>query len=529
MSYTGRNSFWLFLTAAIIALAGASGCTPKQPKQRMFEQWKARAERSQPIISRQKPRAGSPAASRPRPAPAKKEMAADSLPPLPTRNISVRFVNDDLVNVLRALGRMAGQNILINPGVTGTVNAHIENTPWNVVFTGLINSYGLVLRREGRLLRVMTVDDMKKQVERTALEKEQEQVAPLVTRVFPIEFANPDEISESIRPLLSKNSDGSPRGSLAVDRHSRSLIINDTEENMGQLTGLIIELDQPTPQILIEAHIVETSQDTARELGVQWGGYWKESLSDNRAIALTPGGINGETDATTGVTTYNAGVLGNSRTGIGNQGFAVDLPAAALGGFQPAAFGFMHFSSSGNILEMQLSALQKQGKVNILSEPSIVTLDNNEAVIESGRDIPYQTIENNSVKIEYKEASLKLTVTPHVISDSLIKLNIHAKKDEVDFSNSVAGNPMIIKKQAQTQLIVENGATVVIAGLSKERKSSGDIGVPGLKNLPFFGWMFKNDSRSAEFEEILIFITPKVLTERPAAVTAAETAGQSEQ
>ncbi len=529
----------LIASLALIVLGG--GCTPQQPTPGMFEEWKARAERSQPVLRPvarpQARRSGqtigaatspttSPSDEQPRAEPQKSRRAAESFR-LPTQKISVRFVNDDLVSVLRALGRMANQNILINPGVSGTVNAHIENTPWDVVFTGLIDSYGLVLRQDGDLLRVLTVEDVKKEVEREALEKQKTQVAPLVTRVFPIEYANPNEIAESVKPMLSKDDEGKERGSITVDRHSRSLIVTDTDETLQAMSELIGKLDRPTPQILIEAHIVETSQDTARELGIQWGGFWRESLAANRGIALTPGGISGVTDPDTGITTYQAGSWGQNRTGIGSQGFAVDLPAQQLGNFEPASFGFMLFNNAGDILEMQLSALQKEGKVNILSEPSIVTLDNNEAVIESGRDIPFQTIEDNTVKIEYKEASLKLTVTPHVISDSLIKLDLHAKKDEVDFTQSVGGNPTIIKKQAHTQLLVEDGATVVIAGLSKERTSKGQTGVPGLKDLPILGRLFKNDSNSSDFEEVLIFITPRVLTEKsvagvsPASVPAA--------
>ena len=164
------------------------------------------------------------------------------------------------------------------------------------------------------------------------------------------------------------------------------------------------------------------------------------------------------------------------------------------------------------MLDIQLSALQQAGKVNILSRPSIATLDNNEAIIESGAEIPYQTVEDGEVKVEYKEATLKLTVTPHVISDNMVRLSILANKDEVDTSRTVLGNPYIIKKRAKTQLIVMDGTTVVIAGLSKERNTTGKYGVPGLKDVPGLGWLFKNSSSAAEFEDLLIFITPRILT-----------------
>ncbi len=514
---------------ALLALSLLAGCQParQQAAPGMFEEWKARAERSRPVVPVHPQQRG----QRPTPIPAagreagtappspdaavsaedREAKKADPRQDLPSQKVSVRFVDDALPTVLRALARMAGQNVLISPNVTGTVNLHIENMPWDVVFTGLIDAYGLILRRDGRLLRVLTVDDVKQEVERQGLEQQKTEVAPLHTRAFPIEYADPAEIAAALSPMLSKDGDGKERGSISVNQHARSLVVTETEDNMARMAALIATLDRPTPQILIEAHIVETSQDTARELGIQWGGFWRESLAADRTLALTPGGVGGVTDQTTGFTTYQAGTKGQNRTGIGTQGFGVDLPAQAMGNFEPASFGFLLFNNSGDILDMQLSALQKEGKINILSQPSIVTLDNNEAVIESGRDIPFQTIEDNTVKIEYKEATLKLTVTPHVIADTLIKLDLEAKKDEVDFTQSVGGNPTIIKKQAHTQLLVEDGATVVIAGLSKERTSRGQTGVPGLQDLPILGRLFRNDTNSSDFEEVLIFITPHIL------------------
>ena len=460
-----------------------------------YDEWKVRAKSSRPYLdSKHEQRVTYEGARQPEKPEPKPQLAKPI--DLPTQKISVRFIGNDVADVLRALGRMANQNILINPGVSGKVNANIANTPWNVVFTGLINSYGLILRQEGSLLRVMTVDDFKRQVERQSLQLEQTQVAPLVTKVINIEFSNPEEIAASVRPMLSKDKKGNPRGTVTVDRHSRSLIVNDIEDNMQRLQDLIATLDRPTPQILIEAHIIETTQDMARELGVQWGAGWKKYLGNDRYFGLG---------------NSSAGAIQANPTSIPATQNIVDLPAQALGEFNAASLGLAYFNSSGDILQLQLSALQKEGKVNIISEPSIVTLDNNQAIIESGREIPYQTIEDGSVKIAYKEATLKLTVTPHVISDRMIKLGINAKKDEVDFANSVAGNPMIIKKQADTQLIVENGSTVVIAGLSKETRQNNNVGVPKIKNLPGLGWLFKNDSRSSDFEEILIFISPKIL------------------
>lgn len=440
---------------------------------------------------------------------------------LPDTKISVAYIDTNIATVLRSLGRMAGQNIMISPRITGTVNMHIVDTPWNDVFLSIVSNYGLLVSKEDNVLRIMSLDDLKMQVEKETLLMEQKQVSPLVTQIVPIEFSDPEIIKESIKELLTRDNKGNPRGSVSVDTHSRSLIIRDAQENLSTVIEHLQQLDQPTPQILIEAHIVETTKDTARELGAQWGWLMNDQMSGDRFNSIHPPGVNGQANAD-GTIDYDGGVDGTNRSSIYQQAFGIDLPASAIGSVNPAAIGFLHMTSKGNLLDVQLSALQKKGKVNILSRPSIATLDNIEANIESGAEVPFQTVdENGNIKVEYKDAVLRLKVTPHVISSRLIKLDIEAKKDEVDLTRTVLGNPFIIKKLATTKLIVENGSTVVIAGLSKDRNSAGHIGVPWLKDLPFLGYLFRTDSRSNEFEELLIFITPKILTGNASANIAA--------
>ncbi len=511
---------WVVSFLALFLLFGCA--TPADRTDPVYEEWKARAATSQPTVPSASSRRAAqgvtqrygekPAAHSPATPPPKDRVTADDLP---DTKISITFVDAELSTVLRALGRIADQNIIINPSVQGLVNTHIVDTPWNDVFLGMIRTYGLFLSKEGNLLQIQSIDDLKLQVEREALLEEQRQVAPLVNRIVPIEFSDPTKIAESITLLLGKNDKGEPRGSVSVDIHSHSLIIQDSEDNMNSLLAHIDQLDRPTPQILIEAHIIETNKDTARELGVQWGWLMVEELDvRDQSMAYHPGGINGTYNEDTGRVEYDPGVYGTNRSGIGGQGFGIDLPAAAIGSVNPVSAGFLHFNLAGNILDMQLSALQKAGKVNIISQPSIATLDNVEANIESGVEVPFQTVdENNNINVEYKDAVLRLTVTPHVISDLMVRLDLQTTNDRVDFSNTVLGNPTIIKKLAETKLIVRNGTTVVIAGLSKNLNQDGNIGVPYLKDVPILGHLFSQDSRANQFEEMLIFITPRILNE----------------
>ena len=412
----------------------------------------------------------------------------------------MRFVNDDLATALRTLGRLAGQNILISPSVKGTVNLHIENTPWNVVFSGIVNSYGLTVLREDNLLHVMSLEDMKQAVERKSLERQEELVSPLVTKIVPIEFSDPEKIAKSLTTLLSKDTEGKTRGSVTVDEHSRSVILRDIEENIGNLLKVIYDLDKPTPQVLIRAHIVEATKATARELGVQWGAMTNHSSS----FQINPGSSQA---------TYSDGGLVYPAPDATSIGQNINFPANSIGDYGPATIGLL-LNRGDILLDAQLSALQRDGKLNILSSPSIATQDNAEAVIESGQDVPFQTTDRDGTfEIQYREATLKLTVTPHVIASDMIKMDIETKKDEVDFTETVNGNPLITKKLAKTNLIVKNGETVVIAGLSKETHSNSDSGVPWLKDIPGLGYLFKQESRQEGFQELLIFITPIILME----------------
>jgi type IV pilus assembly protein PilQ len=272
--------------------------------------------------------------------------------------------------------------------------------------------------------------------------------------------------------------------------------------DLEQLLTLIEKLDQLTRQILIEARIVEATRETARNLGIQWGGLAEEG------VWVYPG-------------SNSSGVVGTSLSDNGidpTSGFAVNFPAALTGG-AGLTLGLAVVVVGSHLLAVQLSALQQEGKLNILSSPSITTLDNQSAVIESGDEVPFQTVENGEVNIEYKKAVLSLEVTPHVIEGQTLKLNILTSKDELDFSRTVSGNPTVITKKAETNVILYDGQTTVIGGLNKETRNETDSGVPGLMDIPLLGYLFKGSGRSSKMEDVLIFITPHILGERGSQVS----------
>lgn len=441
--------------------------------------------------------------------------------------ISLDFQDANIKSVLRLLAELAAVNIVSGDDVKGNVTIQMKNVPWDQALDTILTITGLGKKQAGNVITVMTLEKIKKdEADRlTALEARQKAEAeaakpaagPFVTRVVSIDYADAKKLTENLLDLLPKDKEGKSVGSVKVDEHSNALIIQATRQDMTRLFPIIEKIDKPTPQILIKANIVETTKSTARNLGIQWGGVWGKVGS--QGLYVTPGG-------TAGSTTYPGNVFsgGYSATsgskGMSGQGFGVNFPAASLGA-GTASLGLMYGTIGGNILELQLSALQKDGKVNILSSPSLTTLDNQKAFTESGEKVPYVTTESSggtlTKTVKFENAVLRLEITPHVIDGKNLKMKILVQKDEVDIlGRNVEGNPYLTKKQTETNLIVQDGETIVISGLTKQTKSENISGVPWLKEIPVLGWLFKGEGKSESMDEVLIFITPTIL--KPQAV-----------
>lgn len=498
---------WLASLFFLLTLLGGCAHQDKNKEDDLFfKQWKATAEKSKGYSPKARkrnlelpPRVISP-----------EEMAqktAKEERPLPTQKITMRMHETDVAVLLRALTRSVGLNLVVNENVKGTVNIDVKEASWDQVFLSILNTQGLSYAWDGNIIRIVTLEDKNKSLEQLATEqkikaqqKDMELVEPLITRVVEVQFTNAAKLKTNLEKFLSLDQEGKPIGSVMVDEHTNSLIIQAIYGDLKRMLPLIGDLDKPTPQILIEAHIVEASKETSMELGVQWGGL----LNDND-VWVYPGA-------------NSTGVVGNqlSTGGIDpTSGWASNFPSpsgtsSAVSGF---TIGFAAEDVGKSIIAAQLAALQSEGKVNILSSPSITTLDNQKAIIESGKEVPYQTVENGEVKIEYKKAVLSLEVTPHVIGEKTLKLNINTKKDELDFANAVQGQPAISTKKAETNVLLFDGQTTVIGGLSKENSLKSESGLPWLKDIPILGYLFKGNRNNDDMEEVLIFITPHILGE----------------
>jgi type IV pilus assembly protein PilQ len=481
-------------------VAWISSCSPKKDlkdvKDPFYERWRVKAEESKGHSAVEAPAvdeapfeiAGKEKIEAPKP-----EVERT----LPTRKISLKMNSIEVSVLLRALAKAANQNIILNEKVSGKININIHQAPWDQVFSGILRTHNLSYDWEGGIIRIMTADDLEADIKRKARKKDLAMTQSPVTRIVSVKFMVADKLKSNLEKFVSIDKSGNQTGSILVDEHSNSLIVQAIKKDMDNILAIIKRLDRPTPQVLIEAYIVEANKDVARELGVQWGGIYSGKSGDKRAIVS---GKQGD-----GVANPPVDVTSNS---------VVNLPALPLSGFDPMTLGLVYTRIGEYLLSAQLSALQDQGKLHILSSPSITTLDNQNAYIESGQDVPYQSVEDGEVKVEYKKAVLRLDVTPHVIDGETLKLIIKVNKDEPDFSRTVLGNPTIITKKAETNVIQNDGQTIVIGGLSKESSTRNKTGTPFLEDIPGLGYLFKRKSSADQMEELLIFITPHILKPR---------------
>ncbi len=493
------------ISCLFLMVAWMGGCAQKKGlkdvQDPFYEQWRVKAEESKGTSPVEPP----PIDEKPFEiaSPEEEEEVKPEVPkPLPTRKISLKMNDINVAVLLRALARAADQNIILNQRVTGKVNINIHQAPWDQVFTSILRTNGLSYAWEGDIIRIMTAEDMDADLRSKTRERALMLTQTPLTRIVAVKFTEANKLKSNLEKFVTLDRSGKQTGSILVDEHTNSLIIQAISTDMDRILAVIKKLDRPTPQVLIEAIIVEANKDVARELGIQWGGVYAGKSGDKRAIVT---GQQGQVPPTFTGADENVDVT---------SGSVINLPAAGLGGFDPMTLGLIYTRVGEYLLSVQLSALQAQGKLHILSSPSITTLDNQTALIESGQDVPYQSVEDGEVKVEYKKAVLALRVIPHVIDGGTLKMYIKVNKDEPDFSRTVLGNPTIITKNAETNVIQNDGQTIVIGGLSKETSSRQNTGTPFLEDIPGLGYLFKNKSNKDQMEELLIFITPHILKPR---------------
>ncbi|MGE3538250.1 MAG: type IV pilus secretin PilQ [Candidatus Tectimicrobiota bacterium] len=406
--------------------------------------------------------------------------------------ISLDFQDADINDILRLIAEVGGVNIIAGGDVQGKVTTRMVDVPWDQALDVILKINGLAQERSGNIIRVGPLEKFTvERQERLKARVTEVQAEPVMTQIVPINFAAAKDLRANLEKLLSN------RGTIFIDNRTNTMIVTDTRQHLDEIFSLVDKLDRPTPQVMIEARIVESSRSFMKELGVQLGLAYSQ---------ITDRAFPNRIDVRGGIPTASGG--GGLTIPPAPANFLLDLPAAVASG-SGGAIGFSLASIGGAVLDAQLSALESSGKGKIISSPRIATLDNIEAEIKSGRRIPYRTLSAEGTKTEFIDAAITLKVTPRVTPNDYIGMKILAAKNEV--GETTPDGPIIITREANTDMLVKDGDTVVIAGLYTRTIQSSRAGIPGLSSLPVIGALFRKESEQDRSDELLIFLTPRII------------------
>ena len=429
--------------------------------------------------------------------------------------LSLNFQNIEVRSLLQVIADFTNFNIVTSDSVTGAVTLRLKDVPWDQALDIILQAKGLGMRRSGNVLWIAPKDEIAAK-EKLELESNAaiQNLEPLRTQSFQLNYSKAADIAVQLTGSGSSRI-LTTRGSVIAEPRTNQLFVTDVPAKLEQVQGLIQKLDIPVRQVLIEARIVEASDTFGKSLGVRLGG------SDLRGLRGGDAGyrVNGNNRVAFGGT-YDAvsGTTGESNTGLTttNTNF-VNLPAAGQGGFNASTFAISIFSSAANrFLDLELSALEADGKGKLVSSPRIVTADKTKALIEQGTEFPYQqATSSGATSVAFRRATLKLEVTPQITPEGNIILDLDINKDSR--GETTAAGIAINTKHIKTQVLVENGGTVVIGGIFELTESENEARVPLLGDIPIAGNLFKTRNRTSNKQEMLVFITPKMVADRQAA------------
>jgi type IV pilus secretin PilQ/predicted competence protein len=423
--------------------------------------------------------------------------------PFSGQRINLDLVNADIHSVFRLISHVSKLNIVSGDDVGGQITVRLENVPWDQAFAAILQAKGLGSERFGNIVRIAPIETIKAE-QQTKLETERHirELEPLQTYVVPLNYAVANELVEQIEAVLSE------RGSVQVDPRTNQIIVQDREKYIAAVRELVRQLDTQNPQVMIEARIVEASSTFVRGLGVQWGS----SLDASANTGYSTG-------------TFFPNSIGVSGAlvplGLGSEavfyGESSDLPLLvdlASPNGELGAIAMSLGSIPGLIdLDARLGAMESEGWGKVVSSPRIITMDNQSATIKQGSQIPYLATSAGGVNVKFVQAALELTVMPHITSDGRVFLDIQLKNDRPDFAQAVMGQPAIQIKEASTGALVEDGDTTVIGGVYAFETSNNSARIPLFSKIPLLGYMFKNSGENISRNEMLVFVTPHVLSQ----------------
>ncbi len=395
------------------------------------------------------------------------------------RRISLEFSDADIRKIFQLIAEVSNLNILVSDDVSGTISLKLVNVPWDQALDVIMENKALAMQRDGNIVQIRPKSKIKSldEEERDRIQAEVRKM-DLKTVIFDVNFANIADVEKQFKAISSANFRTDV--TVSTDARTNKVIVVDVEPAIKKMKLLLESLDVPEKQVMIEARIVEASSNFTRDIGVQWGLSYKDgsaSFANLNSVSTSLGGV---------VSTV--------------------LPTVTTGGM---ATGMSFGKLTSNVqLDLRLSAAATIGQVKIISTPKVLTVNNKAAKISQGQSVPYQTVSAEGTKTEFVEAALTLEVTPHITADGSVSMKIKASNNSVGSGTP----PPINKKEATTELVVKNGETTVIGGIYVDSDTETDTGVPFLADIPLFGWLFKSNTKTKLKNELLIFITPKIVS-----------------
>ena len=434
--------------------------------------------------------------------------------------LSLNFQNIEVRALLQVIADFTNFNVVTSDTVNGSVTLRLKDVPWDQALDIIMQAKGLGVRKSGNVLWIAPKDEINAK-EKIDLEAKAQVAAlePLRNQSFQLNYTKAEEIA---RGLTGTRTGGgtttggasnstrilSPRGSVIFEARTNQLFVNDIPSKLEEIQAMITKIDIAPRQVLIEARIVEADDSFSKTLGVRLGASNKTAVASAGNLNL---GINGNYSGT--VASPDQGIGGVSSI---NNSYFVNLPGQGINGFNPATLGVSLFTSSVNhALNLEISALEADGRGKVVSSPRVITANQQEATIEQGTELPYQTATSSgATAITFRKANLRLKVTPQITPEGSVILDVDVNKDSV--GQVTTAGFAIDTKHVETQVLVENGGTVVIGGIFTQREASTEQRVPLLGDIPVLGNLFKNNTRSNNRTELLIFLTPKVVSDRAA-------------
>lgn len=397
------------------------------------------------------------------------------------RKVTLEFADAEVRKIFQLLSEVSNKNFVLGDDVTGTISIKLVNVPWDQALDIILDTKGLDKREDGNIIIIKGKGKFKSQAEEEQeLKKALTKAIELKAEIFNINYS---DLASIVTQLTNLKTD---RGTIAQDSRTNKIIVKDIPQVLDDMRRLIIQLDVPEKQVMIEARIVEATSTFTRSLGVNWGLHYR----DGSASFL---GIN------------------QMDTSFGGQA-STPAPTSGLSGTSGGAVGISFGTLTSNIsLDLRLNAAASAGLIKIVSTPKVATLNNKTAKVTQGQQVPYQSVSQNGTDTKFVEAALALEVTPHINSNGTISLKIDAKNDSVGQVPTGSNAPAINKKQATTEMLLRDGETTVIGGIYVDSDNESDDGVPYLMDIPFLGKLFKSNNKTKIKTELLIFITPRIL------------------